>query len=206
MMSRALPSPTCPIRARWNSSLDGHAAFGNPTDPISAAAGQAMKSACKQLSIHCISSQSQEHNNMRTLLAKLSRRRFLGSTTLLGLVPTLFRKELVRGANPNAKKHPVTTDSPGNSVTNSNNTETQIIVWTSVTCHGAKMPCVNADGHPTFENPHGWTIRQMNEIYGKFLAPRNMAPNIKWMGLASYMKEGPFTKVLTRLEKQAHTK
>ena len=143
---------------------------------------------------------------MRTLLAKSSRRRFLGSTTLLGLVPTLFPDKLARGANPNATKCPATTDSHENSVTISNNTETQIIVWTSVTCHGAKMPCVNADGHPTFENPHGWTIRQMNEIYGKFLVPRNMAPNIKWMSLASHMKEGPFTKVLARLEKQAHAK
>ena len=64
------------------------------------------------------------------------------------------------------------------------------------------MPCLNADGHPVFENPHGWTVEQMDDIYDRFLSPRAMAFNIKWMGLAEYMKEGPYATVRARLDRQ----
>ena len=143
---------------------------------------------------------------MRKLVANLSRRRFLGVATLLGIVSTLLPGKAAGGESPIAKKRIVTKDSIGKRMLPSNGKDGPQIVWTSATCHGGNMPCLNADGHPTFENPHGWTMEQMDDIYGKFLRARSMAFNIKWMGLASYMKEGPFTKVLTRLEKQAHTK
>ena len=75
------------------------------------------------------------------------------------------------------------------------------IVWTSRKCTSGNMPCLNAKGHPVFDNPHGWTVEEMDDIYDRFLRPRAMAFNIKWMGLAQYMKEGPYTIVRTRMER-----
>ena len=204
MMSRELPSSNLPDPGKVEFVVDGHAAFGNPTDPISAAAGQAMISACKHASTHCISSHSQEHKNMRKLITNLSRRRFLGSATLLGIASTLLPGKAAGAASPTARKRTATKDSIGKRALPSNRKDGPQIVWTSATCPGGNMPCLNADGHPTFENPHGWTIEQMDDIYGKFLRPRSMAFNIKWMGLASYMKEGPYATVRTRLESQTH--
>ena len=185
--------------------VDGHAAFGNPTDPISAAAGQAITSACKHASTHCISSHSQEHENMRNLAVNLSRRRFLGSTTLLGIASTLLPNKEIGRASPTAKKQTARKSSFRTRPTLSNDAESPRIVWTSTTCHGGNAPCLNADGHPTFENPHGWTIKQMDDIYRRFLHPRTMAYTVKWMGLASYMRNGPYETVRTRLEHQTHS-
>ncbi|MGI9466811.1 MAG: hypothetical protein ACR2OA_06795 [Rubripirellula sp.] len=141
---------------------------------------------------------------MRKLIANLSRRRFLGSATLLGIASTLLPGKAVRGGSPTAKKRTVTKDSTGKRTLPSNGKNGPQIVWTSVTCHGGNMPCLNADGHPTFANPHGWTTEQMDDIYGRFLRPRSMAFTVKWMGLAYYMKEGPYATVRTRLENQTH--
>jgi len=141
---------------------------------------------------------------MRKLVANLSRRRFLGSATLLGTVSMLLPGTAGRSASPLAKKRTATKDSIGKPALSSNGKEGPQIVWTSATCHGGNMSCLNEDGHPTFENPHGWTIEQMDDIYGKFLRPRSMAFNIKWMGLAAYMQEGPYAAVRTRLEAQTH--
>jgi hypothetical protein len=77
------------------------------------------------------------------------------------------------------------------------------IVWTSQTCTNGNMPCLNEDGHPVFKNPHGWTTEQMDDIYDRFLYPRGMAFTIKWMGLAQYMKEGPYLRIRARLESQS---
>ena len=185
--------------------VDGHAAFGNPTDPISAAAGQAITSACKHTSTHCISSHSQEHENMRDLADNLSRRRFLGSTTLLGIASTLLPNNAAGSASPIAKKPTVKKSSFRKRPALSDGAQSPRIVWTSTTCHGGNASCLSADGHPTFENPHGWTIKQMNDIYRRFIHPQAMAFTIKWMGLASYLKEGPYEIVRTRLENQTHS-
>lgn len=141
---------------------------------------------------------------MRKLVVNLSRRRFLGSATLLGTVSMLLPGKAVHGASPTGKKLTATKDSVGKRTPPSYGINGPQIVWTSVTCRGGGMPCLNEDGHPTFGNPHGWTIEQMDDIYGKFLRPRSMAFNIKWMGLAAYMKEGPYATVRTRLETQTH--
>ncbi|OUW82748.1 MAG: hypothetical protein CBD74_06710 [Saprospirales bacterium TMED214] len=183
---------------------DRYTAFGNHTDSISAAAGQAMSSACKHASIHCISSHLQDHENMRKLVANLTRRSFLRSATLLGTVSMLFRGKAVLGVRPTTEKPPLRKNSFRNPATLSNGSESSRITWTSATCDDGKMPCINADGHPTFENPYVWTIEQMDDIYCTFLHPRSMAYNIKWMGLASIMREGPYEKVRTRLENQTH--
>ncbi len=141
---------------------------------------------------------------MRKLTTNLSRRHFLGSATLLGTVSVLFSGKGVRGASPSAKKRTVTKHTIEKRSLISNRKAVPQIVWTSVTCHGANIPCLNADGHPTFENPHAWTIEQMDDLYSKFIHPRSMAFNIKWMGLVSYLKEGTYETVRTRLENQTH--
>ncbi|MDA7915509.1 hypothetical protein N9B98_04520 [bacterium] len=44
----------------------------------------------------------------------------------------------------------------------------------------------------------------MDEIDNKFLRPRSLTFTIKWMGSASYMKEGPYAAVQTQLESQIY--
>ena len=139
---------------------------------------------------------------MRNRIANLSRRCFLGSATLLGLASTLLRGKAVQGMSPEAKKPRVGKDSFGTRGILSSREDSPRIVWTSTTCHGGKAPCLNADGHPTFDNPHRWTTDQMDDIYRRFLHPQAMAFNIKWMGLASYLKEGTYETVRNRLENQ----
>ncbi len=133
---------------------------------------------------------------------RLNRRRFFGSATLLGIGSKLLRWESVRAENHVVATAIATTSSAEESMRKSNRENAPKIVWTSATCRDGNMPCLNADGHPVFENPHAWTVEQIDDIYHRFLHPRAMAFNIKWMGLSQYMKEGPYTTVRTRLEGQ----
>ena len=139
---------------------------------------------------------------MRDLADNLSRRRFLGSTTLLGIASTLLPNNAAGSASPIAKKPTVKKSSFRKRPALSDGAQSPRIVWTSTTCHGGNAPCLNADGRPTFDNPHRWTTEQMDDIYRRFLHPQAMAFNIKWMGLASYLKEGTYETVRNRLENQ----
>lgn len=58
------------------------------------------------------------------------------------------------------------------------------------TCKTDPNTCsaVGDDGHPVFKNPNNWTKEEMNSFYAEHLQPQSMAFNIKWMGLAHYMK------------------
>ena len=131
-----------------------------------------------------------------------SRRRFLQSATLFGIGSILLPRESLRAECANETKPSRRTNSAEKSMRNLNSRKGPAIVWTSRKCTSGNMPCLNADSHPVFENPHGWTVEQMDDIYDRFLYPRAMAFNIKWMGLAEYMKEGPYTTVRARLDRQ----
>ncbi len=64
----------------------------------------------------------------------------------------------------------------------------------------SKCAAVNSEGHPTFNNPNGWTQAEMKNFYKKYLAPRSMAANIKWMGLAHHMKKGSYADEVARMD------
>jgi hypothetical protein len=149
--------PTCPVRARWKTSFDEHAAIGNPTDPIQAAAGQAMISSCRFASTWFTSNHQKEHESMGYSFPGLSRRRFLGSTILFGMASKLLPKGSVQAESPRAVTPSVSTNSAQDTMSNSNDENGTKIVWTSANSRDGNMPYVNADGHPVFDNPHGWT-------------------------------------------------
>lgn len=65
------------------------------------------------------------------------------------------------------------------------------------------VPAVGDDGHPTFENPHGWTEEQASSFFEEAFKHKNMALNIKWMGLSHYMKNETYEEALASVRKQA---
>ncbi len=62
---------------------------------------------------------------------------------------------------------------------------------------------VGDDGHPTFDNPHGWTEEQVTSFFDEAFKHKRMAFNIKWMGLAHYMKNETYEEALASVRKQA---
>lgn len=157
---------------------------------------------CRFASTCSTSNHLTKHVSMCNHYPSSSRRRFLRSATVLGIGANLVPLEAIRAVSPNETKPIARRDLARKSLENSEEKNGLRIVWTSRTCTSGNMPCLNADGHPVFDNPHGWTVEEMNDIYDRFLRPRSMAFTIKWMGLSHHMKEGPYTTVRTRLEGQ----
>jgi hypothetical protein len=203
MMSRKYPSPTCPVQARWNSSLTEMRPLAIQRIRSWPPLAKRWCSACS-FAFNSTVSPIAGPQNMRNTKISLNRRRFIGSTTLLGIASIFFPRVAVRGEIVLTKPRGARGLLMNDSAAHSSGKDGQRIVWTSTTCHGGNAPCLNADGHPTFDNPYGWTIEQMDDIYNRFLRPQSMTFTIKWMGLASYMKEGPYAAVRTQLESQIH--
>ncbi len=53
---------------------------------------------------------------------------------------------------------------------------------------------------PSFDNPHGWTLEQLNELYGLLREKLNAAWSIRLMAVSHHLKAGTYEDQIAKLK------
>ncbi len=53
---------------------------------------------------------------------------------------------------------------------------------------------------PSFDNPHEWTLEELNELYRTLSETYSMAWNIKLMAVSHHLKSGDFASEMKKLK------